>query len=410
MKFETYISKRYLISKHKINFISIISLISIIGITVGVAALIVVLSVFNGFGSLVQSYLMNMDPDIRIEVISNQGFSKEKILNSTLKSLKNAKYYSPFVSGKVLSYASGNTQVVNLKGVDEAQGNNIYGLKRFLVLGTYDLSDSGGLPHIEIGLTLSDRLGAFVGDTITIISPTGIEQSITQFSMPETQKFVISGIYSSNNNDYDAGFIFCSLSYGKRLLGYGSNYQGFDIKLDNPNNADKVKKILKLKLSSNLFSINTWYDFHKELYSVMQIERWTAYILLCLIIVVASFNTLGTLSMSVIEKKRDIGILRSIGASENSILKIFMYEGLLIGIFGTLAGLALGYFVCYLQIHYNIYPLDPTKYKIDSLPVRLKLSDFFFVSIASMFLSFIASLIPAKQSTKVNLLEAIKWE
>ena len=410
MHFETYISKRYLISKHKINFITIISLISIIGIAVGVAALIVVLSVFNGFGSLVQSYLMNMDPDLRIEVISNQGFAKEKEIIPILKSQRNIKYYAPFVSGKVLSYSGGNTQVVNLKGVDESQGDNIYGLKRFLVLGTYDLSDIGGLPHIAIGLTLSDRLGTVVGDTITIISPTGIEQSISQFSMPETQRFVISGIYSSNNNDYDASFIFCDLNYGQRLLGYGINYQGYDIKLDNQDNSVNVKNMLESKLGSNLYSINTWYDFHKELYTVMQVERWTAYILLCLIIVVASFNTLGTLSMSVIEKKRDIGILRSMGASENSILKIFMYEGLLIGIIGTITGLVLGYFVCYLQIHYNIYPLDPSRYKIDSLPVSLRLSDFFFVSGASMLLSIIASLIPAKQSTKVNPLEAIKWE
>ena len=142
----------------------------------------------------------------------------------------------------------------------------------------------------------------------------------------------------------------------------------------------------------------------------MQIERWTAYIILSLIIAVATFNILGSLSMSVIEKKRDIGILRSMGATENSVLKIFMFEGLLIGIIGTLLGAIIGYAVCYIQIHFNIYPLDPSQYKIDSLPIEVRLPDFFFISGASMLLSFLASLIPAKRAAKVNPISAIKWE
>jgi lipoprotein-releasing system permease protein len=142
----------------------------------------------------------------------------------------------------------------------------------------------------------------------------------------------------------------------------------------------------------------------------MQIERWAAYILLSLIIAVASFNVLGSLSMSVIEKRRDIGILRSMGAYQKSIVKIFMFEGLLIGIIGTAAGLLLGYFISFLQIHYNIYPLDPTQYKIDSLPLEIRFSDFFYITGISLLLSFLASLFPAKRAAAVNPIEAIKWE
>jgi lipoprotein-releasing system permease protein len=142
----------------------------------------------------------------------------------------------------------------------------------------------------------------------------------------------------------------------------------------------------------------------------MQVERWSAYIILSLIIAVASFNIMGSLSMSVIEKKRDIGILRAMGTSEKSILKIFMFEGLLIGIVGTFAGALLGYFICFLQLKYNIYPLDPTQYKINSLPLEIRISDFFFISGVSMLLSFLASLYPAKRAARVNAIEAIKWE
>ena len=410
MKFESYISRRYLISKHKINFITIISLISIAGITIGVAALIVVLSVFNGFGSLVTSFLVTFDPHIRIEIISPEGYNKQNDITAALRTIPDVKDYTPYVSGKVLAYNQGLTQVINLKGIEEKSGNDIYGIKPDILFGKYYLSDETGTPSIILGLTLADRMQSIIGDTITLISPVGIENVITQLSQPKSQKFIVSGIYSSNNNEYDESYIFTNLKTAQNLLGYYDDVQGYDIKLDNINHSFDVKDRLEKKLDKNLFSVNTWYDFHKELYTVMKLERWAAYIILCLIVAVATFNILGSLSMSVIEKKRDIGILRSMGANEKSILKIFMYEGLLIGAIGTVAGAILGYFVCYLQLKYNIYPLDPTQYKIDSLPLQVRVDDFFFIAVASMLLSFFASLIPAQRAAKVDPLEAIKWE
>jgi lipoprotein-releasing system permease protein len=142
----------------------------------------------------------------------------------------------------------------------------------------------------------------------------------------------------------------------------------------------------------------------------MLIERWAAYLILALIIAVATFNILGSLTMSVIEKRKDIALLRSMGATNKSILRIFMFEGILIGLLGTVVGMLIGYFICWLQITYNIYPLDPTKYIINSLPINLKWSDFFAVGFASFSLTFLASLYPAKKAVKVSITEAIKWE
>ena len=409
MNFETFIAKRYLLSKHKINFITIISVISIAGITIGVAALIVVLSVFNGFGSLVLDYLMNLDPHIRITAISNEGEKSILQLDDILKNQNQIKSYSPFIEGKVLVYSKGITQVVNLKGIDEGSIDNVYLLDKNLVDG----NDSNFTKYgtgVFVGLQLADKLLVMSNDSLVLISPSNIEQAITQLSLPTSKKVFVDGIFSSKNNEYDEGYIFCSLKDAQFLFGYKKNYQGFDIKLDNITNSEEVKQILQSKIDLNNYKIETWYDFHQELYSVMQVERWTAYIILSLIIAVATFNILGSLSMSVIEKRRDIGILRSMGVSENSILKIFMFEGLLIGLIGTLIGVILGYLVCYIQIHYNIYPLDPSQYKIDSLPMEVRLSDFFFISGASMLLSFLASLFPAKKAAKVNPISAIKWE
>lgn len=408
MNFETFIAKRYLISKHKINFITIISFISIAGITIGVAALIVVLSVFNGFGSLVTGYLMSLDPHIRITAISDEGEKEIVNLDEMLTNQKEVTAYSPFVEGKVLAYNKGVTQVLNLKGVTEQSVNSVYLLNDNIVDGDVEITQSSS--NILVGLQLADKLQVFTGDTLLLISPSNIEQALTQFSLPLSRKVTVSGIFSSKNNEYDGGYIFCSLKDAQYLFGYKNNFQGYDIRINNINDSERIKELLQAKINLDNYNVSTWYDFHQELYSVMQIERWTAYIILSLIIAVATFNILGSLSMSVIEKQRDIGILRSMGITENSILKIFMFEGLLIGIIGTFMGVIIGYFVCYLQIKYNIYPLDPLQYKIDSLPIELRLSDFFFIGGVAMLLSFLASLYPAKRAAKVNPINAIKWE
>lgn len=410
MSYENFIAKRYLLSKHKINFITVISFISIAGITLGVAALVVVLSVFNGFGSLVTSYLMNFDPHLRVEYKIESKTEDDRSLKTILSQTPDLKAFAPFVSGKVLAISNGITDVVTLKGIRFKTAEDIYGIKESILYGTGTLKENDSQPGVIIGLRLADKLQTLIGDTIAVVSPSGIEKAISQFSLPNTQKFIVKGIFNSQNNEYDSGLMFTSLDEAQYLLGYGKSVQGYEIKLNKADNSFKAKDFLSDKLDKNTFEINTWYDFHRELYSVMQIERWVAYILLSLIIAVATFNILGSLSMSVIEKKRDIGILRSMGSKEDSILKIFMYEGLMIGLIGTGLGILLGYFVCFLQINYNIYPLDPTQYKIDSLPMQLRISDFFIVAGASIFLSFIASLIPARRAAKVDALQAIKWE
>jgi len=415
MKFENFIAKRYLISKHKINFITIISFLSIAGITIGVAALIVVLSVFNGFGSLVKSFLISFDPDIRIEIINPDIKFNISDYREQFNSIKEIKGYAPFVSGKVLAIRGRETQVINLKGITKTAGETIYDIKNNIdtasnLFGSYNFDEANGTPKVIIGLRLADQLEALVGDTVTLISPSGIENVITETGLPKMQKFIVGAIFASNNNEYDAQYIFSALEPAQRLLGYGTRIQGVDFRLQNSDESNRIKEKITAILNSNDFTVNTWFDFHKELYSVMQIERWTAYIILSLIIAVASFNILGSLSMSVIEKKRDIGILRSMGASEKSIVKIFMFEGLLIGIIGTIAGSILGYFICFLQLKFKIYPLDPTQYKIDALPLQVRFSDFFFVAGISMLLSILAALFPARRAAKVNQLEAIKWE
>ncbi|MBX2976109.1 MAG: ABC transporter permease [Ignavibacteriaceae bacterium] len=407
MKFEFFIALRYVFAKHKLNFITIISYLSLIGITLGTAALIIVLSVFNGFGSLVTSFLINFDPHIRIE--SKSEFSEDNQLR--LKSIfeeNGYKNYTGFVQGKVIVKQSDLIQVVNLKGISSSAISDVYNINSSIVLGDSSLGEDN-FPKVLIGVLLADRLRATIGDTLTIASPSAIERGILTLSIPKFSKAIVNGIFASNSNEYDASFIFIDLLNGQSVLGYRNDIQGYEIKLSNISHTDKAKSVLN-ELLKEEFEISTWYDFHKELFSVMQIERWVAYMLLSLIIAVAVFNILGSLTMSVIEKKRDIGILISLGVDESSIKNIFMYQGLFIGIIGTISGFVLSFIVYFIHINYNIYPLDPLLYKINALPMELQFIDFITVGFSATTLSYLASILPSKKAAKINPVESIKWE
>jgi lipoprotein-releasing system permease protein len=405
---EFFIAKRYLKAKHKMNFITIISLLSTIGITIGVAALVIVLSVFNGFGSLVTSILVNFDPHIKISMIDESAGDNLNDLTKILKATNGISSYYAFAEGKAILLNKKNYEIVNLKGL-ENQEDKSWGVASKIVSGSFDL-DGNSFPKIILGLPLALRLSTRIGDTISVTSAYNIERTIASMAIPQSKKFIVTGIFESNNRDYDVSSVFTSLSHAQLLFGMKNNITGFELRLTNFNDAEKVKSELKNKIESKLFSINTWYDLHKELYNVMLIERWGAYILLCMIIAVAVFNIFASLTMTVMEKKRDIGVLRSMGVNQKSIRKIFMFEGILVGIIGIVFGLMIGTAVCYLQINYNFYPLDPTKYIIDALPVQVRLSDIFAIALAAMLLTFLASLYPAKRAVNTKIIDSIKYE
>jgi len=407
---EFFIARRYLRSKHKLNFISVISTLSTAGITIGVAALIIVLSVFNGFGSLVTSILVSFDPHIRVSVIDENGFNYTDSVKSILEKNKHIKTQFSFAEGKVILLNRQSYEIINLKGLDLNAMGKDWGISTKIISGNFDIQGKPGLSNIILGLPLALRLSARVGDTISVTSAYNIERMITSLSIPRTQRFIVTGLFESNNRDYDLSFAFTSLSSAQNLFGLRNRITGYEIRLDNIKNAEKVKNSLLSILPKNYFSINTWYDLHKDLYSVMTIERWSAYILLSLIIAVATFNIFASLTMTVLEKKKDIGVLRSIGINKKMVVRIFMFEGLLVGIIGTVLGIILGLMVCYLQIEYKFYTLDPMKYIIDAMPVQIKLSDIVAVGAMSMLLSFLASLYPAKRAANTIIIESIKYE
>ncbi|MCF8243269.1 MAG: ABC transporter permease [Melioribacteraceae bacterium] len=407
--FEFFIAKRYLRSKHRINLISVISILSTLGVMIGVAALVIVLSVFNGFGSIVQSILINFDPHVKITLTSEEAYKNLTALENKLNSIEYISSHSPFVEGKTILWNKNIYEILDLKGIEHEGKDESWGVNSAIISGEFDLEKSG-LDKMIVGFPIALRLSCRVGDTISVTSFKNLEKSALFLSMPESKRFIVSGIFETNNKNYDYKFVYTSLEAGQDLFGLDGNVSGYEVRLSDIDYSEKVKKEILKSSDANLFSVYTWYDLHEDLYTVMLIERWAAYIILCLIIAVATFNILGSLTMSVIEKKKDIGVLKSIGVNDNSILKIFMFEGLLIGLIGTLTGLIIGLAVCYLQINFNFYPLDPTKYIIDALPVEVRFFDIIAIAGMSILLSFLASLYPAKRAVKQSIIEAIKWE
>ncbi len=406
---ESYIARRYLLSKRTVRFVNVISMISIGGITLGVAALLVALSVFNGFNGVVSSVLVGFDPHIRIERRGNITQGLYDSLAAVLSGEGDITGYAPYVAGKGMLVAGSFNRVVFLRGVDDERISAVSGLREKMALGRLRLEDTAGCGSIVIGLTLADRLGLVTGDELAIISPYGFQSMMTSLSTPELVKFRVAGIFNSDNKEYDANYAFISIPRARQLFNFERLFSGVDIRVKNFSGAERMKEELSRRLPSDLV-ISTWYDLHKSLYDVMKIERWSAFVLLSLIVIVATFNMLGSLTMTVIEKKRDIAILKAMGMVTKRIVRIFMVEGMLIGFLGTLAGMILGSVVLWLQVHYQLFPLDPTIYIIPAIPVEIRWADFLTVGFASLGLSFLAAYYPARRAAKSPPAEALRWE
>ena len=402
------IALRYLFSWRQIGFVSVISMISIVGVTIGVTALIVILSVFNGFNGLVTSILVSFDPHLRVESPKRATVGDYRALVSFIEREPDVVGFSPFVSGKALVVARNSNRVINVKGIEDSTIVRVSGLREKIVLGGLDLhgDDANG---IVLGLTLADRLGSVVGDTVSIVSPAGSEAALMSLGQPVIRRYRVVGIYESNNKDYDGYYAYVGLEAAQKLFAVDSMINGIELRLSSLERASSVKQRIVERFGGR-FRVFTWYDLHRELYSVMQIERWMAYIILSLIVGVASFHLLGGLTMSVIEKTRDIGILKSFGATRRMIVRIFLLQGVLVGVIGSTFGLILGLLLVLLQDKFHLFPLDPTVYIIPAIPVAVHVSDCILVPMTAIFLCSVAAIYPARRAGSLLPAEAVRWE
>ena len=413
VSYEFFLAKRYAFSRRRENFITIISVISMLGITVGAAALIIVLSVFNGFSSVVTDLLVSFDPHIRItahdthDTTSAVQFMKAGPLESKIAQMPEVAHVAAVVQSKVVLVHYTLPRVAVLTGIDQQKAMEVSGLGKSIQTGQLQLDDSS----IVIGQLLADQLAIIIGDTIQVYSPLGLENILTEPVAPKTRALVVRGIFAANNRDYDAMNAYTSLAAARDLFGVpAGEASSLDLRLKDINEAESVKATLQSTLDSNRYQVQSWYDLHSDLYSVMAIERWIAYVILFLIVAVASFNIFSSLTLTVFEKQRDIGLLRALGSTEKGIRNVYLLQGSLVGLIGTIVGCLIGVLVVVLQQQYGFFKLDISVYIIPALPVQLRVSDFVLVALGSIGLSTFGAWIPARRAASVRPAEALRWE
>jgi len=405
MKVEQYIARRYLFGRKRFSFINIISLLATLGIMFGVASLIVVMSVFNGFNGLVTSILQDFDPHIKVERIPRSDGMPDEDVSAILAASKDVTGFSPFIQRKAMAMSRGAANFIWVKGVSPDSISKVSNVAKKLVLGNFSFTERNGS---VLGIVLADKMRVLAGDTIVLYSPAGMESILTQYVTPTVLRSPVAGIYESQNKIYDAAWAFLSLADAQRLFRMPGQISGFDVRVRDIDISRRVREELQAAIGDG-WNVLTWYDLHRDLYSVMTIERWSAFILLAVIIAVAVFNILASLTMLVLEKKRDIGILRTMGLPAVQVRRIFLLQGVWIGTFGVVGGLALGLLLTWLQAEYGLVQLDAA-FIIPAIPVEVRPADIVLIVLATFCLTLLAAWYPASRAGNVEIIDAVRWE
>ncbi|MCC7429791.1 ABC transporter permease [bacterium] len=416
MPFELYVALKYLRAKRRTGFINLISYISVGGVVIGVAALICVLAIMNGFKTVVRSKIIGADAHIRVNQFSNVPFDNFQEVLKITQNTQNITGASPFILEKGLIQHAKNTEGCVIRGTDLETITGISDLPKNIVYGklTFEMTpppegkNGQPLPGIILGESLADKLGAMeVGDKITLFSP-NLDEGGGFMAQPKAKQFRVSGIFSTGLYEYDDVFAYISLKDAQTFFQLTDQIHGIDVKVFN---LDKVNEAA-LEINSQLgypFRAKTWYDNHRNLFAWMEIEEMGMFAILSLIILVAAFNIISSLTMVVLEKTREIGILKSMGAFSNQIRNIFVLQGLIIGTSGTFVGSVLGFVLCWLQKTYELISLPGDVYIIYAVPVEMEISHFVFVGITSVLLCYLASIYPASKAAGLIPVEAINY-
>lgn len=409
--FELFVARRYLRSRRKTGFINTITYISIVGVAIGVAALIIVLSVMNGFESEVRERIIGFDTHVRLRTFHDQGVDNWQEIQNDIRGIDHIIGMSPYIWEKGLLRSGKYSDGIIIKGADEKTIGQVSDLETNIVYGELKLDpvereEGKPLPGILVGNYLADRLYLALGDVVTVISLSGVK---SMFQMPPVQQFIVTGYFETGMYEFDNAYAYISIEAAQKLFDLDGAVSGIELRLDDLYKADEVVAEID-KVLGYPYTTDTWFEMRKNLFSWMQIEKWAMFIVLCLIILVAAFNIISTLIMMVMEKTREIGILKSMGATTESIRRIFIYEGIVVGVFGTLTGCLVGFAVCWAQLKYEIFALPGDVYFINTLPVRMEVLDFVLIGIASILICLLSAVYPAHRASKLDPVQAIRYE
>ncbi|MFA9433457.1 MAG: lipoprotein-releasing ABC transporter permease subunit [Deltaproteobacteria bacterium] len=414
MSYELFIGLRYLKAKRKQTFVSLITLISIAGVMVGVTALIVVIAVMNGFKEDLRDKILGVTSHVVISRFDG-NISKYQEVRAKVGEVSGVNAATPFIYTQVMISSRKAISGAVLRGIEPKTASKVINLPKNMRAGSLEELEAENKPEgmrstpgIILGNELARNIGALRGDPVTVISPLGRLTPLGR--VPRSQTFRVAGIFDSGMYEYDSTIAYVSLWAAQRFLGIGDRVTGIEVRVDDIYAADRVARAIGKALDGYPYWSRDWMRMNKNLFSALKLEKIVMFIILTLIILVAAFNIVGTLIMVVIEKTRDIAILKSMGATRRSIMKIFMIEGAVIGLVGTLLGLLGGYTICTLLATYKFIELPSDVYYISTLPVQMNPLDVALIALAAIVITLAASVYPAWQASRFDPAEAIRYE
>jgi len=403
--YELGIALRYLRARRGELFISLITWISVGGVAVGVTALIVVLSVMTGFEEDLRDKILGTNAHVVVYPMGGTLADPAKV-TAEVEQVKGVVAATPFAVSQVMLVAGGSVQGAVFRGIDVASAGRATDIERFLVQGS--LADlQGDTAGVLVGREMARNLGLVLGEVVQVVSPAGSPTPLGV--IPRMRAFRVAGIFASGMYEYDTSFLFASLATAQDFLRLGGGVNGIEVRVSDIYGARATARAIDQRLGPRYWT-RDWMEMNRNLFSALKLEKITMFVILALIVLVAAFNIAATLIMVVLEKARDIGILKSMGAANRSIRRIFMFEGLVIGGLGTTLGLLGGWVLCVLLKHYKFIELPSDVYYIDTLPVVMKPEMFLSVAVCAVALCFLATLYPSWQASRLDPVEILRYE
>lgn len=401
MNFPFYIAKRYLISKKSHNVINIISWISVLGIAVGTMALIIVLSAFNGLETLVEELYASFDPDLKITIVEGKTFDSNDFPKNKILALSEVLHYNSALEEVALIKYEDKQTVATIKGIEESF-YTMTGLDYLMIEGKIN-HDSEKKNSVIMGWGVADQLSLFISQSVyqisLIVPKRGTKKGISPGSEFNKKIAYATGIFSVNP-DFDTKYVLGDLVFVQRLLKHEGRLSSVELGLKNNADWDKVKEKVQ-RIVGDRYKVQNRFEMNELIFKTNKTEKWITFLILSFILVIASFNIIGSLTMLIIDKKKDVWILKTMGANNKVIRKIFFAEGMLINLLGAISGMAIGAFICWLQMHFGLLRLSGGV--VDFYPIELNVLDFVNVSIIVIIIGLIASWYPVRILTKKYL-------
>jgi len=419
VRFELFVAARYLRAKRRQAVIGVITIISVVGVTAGVASLVIALSINAGFQKDLQDQLLGSQSHVNLVRVQNDGIENWQDLMTRLEKQPHVTGVAPVMYGQVMASRAARASGALVKGVIPKYENRVSELLKSIKIGsaaalepcaaTDEPCKTGkALPPIVLGKDLAETIGATVGSTIMVISPQGELSPIGM--MPKYQQFKVAGIFRSGFYNYDSAWAFIRLSDAQRLFSLPETVISvIEFKIDDLYKAEEVGNALE-KVAGPGFVAKNWMDENRALFRALRLERVVTFLTIGLIVFVAALNILISLIMMVMEKTKDVAVLISMGAKRRQIRGIFMFQGVLIGVIGTVAGLVLGYGIAIAGAKYHFVALSAEVYSIDYLPFSPRLIDGLLIAAVALLISFVATLYPSWSAARVLPAEALRYE